>query len=160
MCWHKSQKANYRNSTECKENRRNNQNTNVKLHFFITDSQVQILFVQVKLLLEFAKLKLNYTCTVKKTTHTHTHHWALRSRAGSRMLLHRSFAPRIFPLTLSHSFQGCRLATGCCGSEGIGGGGSTRFLTGFLRWALGLVFGFPYWQYLGLVNRLEGVLLP
>ena len=30
------------------------------------------------------------------------------------------------------SFQGCRLVIGCHGSEGIGGSGSTRFLTGVL----------------------------
>ena len=43
----------------------------------------------------------------------------------------RNLASRIFPFT--PLFQGCRLATGCRGSEGIGGGGSTRSLTGFLR---------------------------
>jgi len=42
ICWHSSQKANYRDTTHREENRQNNQNTNVKLHFFITDSQVQI----------------------------------------------------------------------------------------------------------------------
>jgi hypothetical protein len=43
----------------------------------------------------------------------------------------------ILEVSLSpHSFQGCRLMIGCRGSEGIGGGVPTRFLTGLLCWTV------------------------